>query len=215
MVHPSLLPKFEQHKTAARQKRSASTAGLSQTPSLPKKAKLQTTLDTKRGGGVTQIAVEDLIIKYIVKEMLPLRTVEMPLFVELGSGLVPPQSVLCRKTLSVWINIKYASMLSDLKAQLTAVRQVCTSADIWSSHNKSYMGVTAHWIGESFECKSATLACRRLKGAHNYDGIAEVISEVHLPLNKRTSTVTDNTSNFAKAFKTFAAPEILNLNRMN
>jgi len=140
-----------------------------------------------------------------------LRTVEKPSFIELVTGLVPSRSVFCRKTLSVRIDTKYANMLSDLKAQLADVRYVCTSADIWSSHNKSYMGVTAHWIGGAFVRKSATLACRRFTGPHTYDRIAEVIAEVHgdfdLPLTKITGTVTDNASNFAKAFKTFAAPD--------
>jgi len=160
MVLPSLLGKFEQHKTATREKHSASTAGLPQSPSVSKKAKLQTTLPTtKHGHDVTQTAVEDLITNYIAKEMLPLRTVEKPSFIELVTGLVASRSVYCRQTLSVRIDTKYANMLSDLKAQLADVRYVCTSADIWSSHNKSYMGVTAHWIGEAFVRKSATLAC--------------------------------------------------------
>ena len=69
--------------------------------------------------------------------------------------------------------------------------------------------MTAHWI-DGYE-KSATLACRRFVGSHTYEKIAEILCEVHndfdLPQNKITSTVTDNASNFKKAFVEFPPPD--------
>ena len=160
---------------------------------------------------IPQTKVEDLITNYIVTEMRPLCTVEKPSFIELVTGLAPSRTVPCRKTMSVRINKKHSEMISHLKSLISSVSHVCTTADIWSSHNRSYMGMTVHWIEDTYIRKSATISCRRFTGAHTYDRIAEVITAVHadfyLPLEKIVSTVTDNASNFAKAFVIFAAPD--------
>ncbi|KAL4148289.1 hypothetical protein QTP88_002565 [Uroleucon formosanum] len=73
--------------------------------------------------------------------------------------------------------------------------------------HKSFMGVTAHWIDETtitrFNC---VLACRRFHGSlHNK--IAELLHEIicafAIEREQLISTVTDNGSNFVKAFKNF------------
>lgn len=51
---------------------------------------------------------------------------------------------------------------------------VCTTADIWSSLNKSYIGVTAHWISAHMKRQCVALACKRITGSHTYDVIAEL-----------------------------------------
>jgi hypothetical protein len=54
---------------------------------------------------------------------------------------------------------------------------------------------------------SAALACRRLRGAHTYDVLAESLNDVYTEYNLSTSNivgcVTDNGSNFTKAFREF------------
>jgi hypothetical protein len=113
--------------------------------------------------------------------------------------------------MSLMLDAKHAALISDLKTQLEGTKFVCTTADIWSSCHRRYMGMTVHWITEdNLERKSAALACKRFTGAHTFNRIAELICEVHssfnLPLAKITCTVTDNASNFNKAFVTFKAP---------
>lgn len=55
--------------------------------------------------------------------------------------------------------------------------------------------------------QSAALACKRMKGTHSFDKIAEFICEINdkygLNPAKITKTVTDNGSNFIKAFKEY------------
>ena len=67
--------------------------------------------------------------------------------------------------------------------------------------------MTVHWTDKDFKRKSAALACRRFSGTHSYDRVAVLISEIHssfgLSPSKITATVTDNASNFVKAFKEF------------
>lgn len=59
----------------------------------------------------------------------------------------------------------------------------------------------------TLERQSAALACRRFAGTHSYDRVAELLSDVCtdycLPTGKITGTVTDNATNFVKAFKEF------------
>lgn len=62
-----------------------------------------------------------------------------------------------------------------------------------------------HWIEPiTLERNSQALACRRMIGHHSYDNIAEYIDKVLNEFNKQNKTtlvVTDNASNFVKAFR--------------
>jgi len=207
--------RFEAHKKACLKRPAPTAVEHEEGPSQQKEVKrTQSILVSPKTIPISQAKVKDLITNYMVNEMRPLCTVEKQSFIELVTGLAPSRTVPCRKTMSVRINKKHSEMTSGLKSLLSSVSHVCTTAHIWSSHNRSYMGMTVHWIGDTSETyirKSATISCRRFTGAHTYDRIAEVISAVHadfdLPLDKIVSTVTDNASNFAKAFVIFSAPD--------
>jgi hypothetical protein len=87
----------------------------------------------------------------------------------------------------------------------------CTTADVWSSHNRSFLGTTVHWIDKhTLERKCAALACSRLLGRHTYDVLAAALENIHNKYkisHKVISTVTDNGSNFVKAFSVFGETE--------
>ncbi|XP_046604998.1 uncharacterized protein LOC124297738 [Neodiprion virginianus] len=85
---------------------------------------------------------------------------------------------------------------------------VCTTADVWSNNCRRFMGVTVHWIDQgNLQRKSAAIACRRFSGTHSYDRIAALLTEIHstfkLNPEKVVAVVTDNGSNFIKAFRVF------------
>uniref|UniRef100_A0ABD2W240 Uncharacterized protein n=1 Tax=Trichogramma kaykai TaxID=54128 RepID=A0ABD2W240_9HYME len=93
--------------------------------------------------------------------------------------------------------------MKDVLAKQTTV---CMTADIW---NRRFMGVTAHWINpDDFSRKSAALSCKRFPGSHTFDAVAEMLESLHLQFgfttDKVVGTVTDNGSNFVKAFREFA-----------
>lgn len=71
----------------------------------------------------------------------------------------------------------------------------------------AFLGMTAHWIDPStFVCGHAALACKRVRGRHTYDVIANEIEQVHSAYglgSKVIATVTDNRTNFIKASKMF------------
>ncbi|ODM87219.1 putative AC9 transposase [Orchesella cincta] len=82
-----------------------------------------------------------------------------------------------------------------------------TISDCWSSHARAFLGVTCHWINQDFSRESRVLACTRFKGVHSYDRIAEqlisVMNMYGIQKEQVVAIVTDNGSNFCKAFKEF------------
>ncbi|XP_050440012.1 uncharacterized protein LOC126845401 [Adelges cooleyi] len=144
--------------------------------------------------------------------MRPLLTCEKHSFRKLILGLTRTndESIIPNlKNLSNLLNTNYISYVTMLKLTFEKLKFICTTADIWSANNKSYLGMTCHFIdAETYERSSFVLGCRRIKGSHNYLNIAEtmttIIQEYNIHYSKITHTVTDNASNFGKAFRTFS-----------
>uniref|UniRef100_A0A3B3SK52 BED-type domain-containing protein n=1 Tax=Paramormyrops kingsleyae TaxID=1676925 RepID=A0A3B3SK52_9TELE len=153
--------------------------------------------------------LKKLVAAYIVEEMLPISTVDSPSFRGLIDKIPTRNNARLpqRKTFSNYLDKEYATMEANLRAALQAVNFVSTTADIWTSHNKSYMGVTIHLFNPcTLQRNKAALACKRIRGRHTYDVIASELEQIHSSsgvLNKVVATVTDNGSNFVKAFKTY------------
>lgn len=72
---------------------------------------------------------------------------------------------------------------------------------------RGFLDVTVHWIDNYFKRRSAALACRRFKGANAFkcikDLLLEIYSDFDIDPTKIVCSVTDNGSNFVKAFKIF------------
>uniref|UniRef100_A0A3B4GZR6 HAT C-terminal dimerisation domain-containing protein n=1 Tax=Pundamilia nyererei TaxID=303518 RepID=A0A3B4GZR6_9CICH len=135
-----------------------------------------------------------LVAAYIVEDMLPISTVDSESFrrivekIPTKSGVKLPQ----RKSFVGYLEKEYDKMNSNLKATLEEAEFVSTTADIWTVNNKSFMGVAVHWINST------------LQRSHTYDVIGAEIEEIHSSYGlqgKVIATVTDNASNFAKAFR--------------
>jgi len=66
-----------------------------------------------------------------------------------------------------------------LIAKLTTVHWMSATADIWSAHKRSYMGVTLHYVeSETLKMASCHLACRRFRGAHTGMAIGEMLYSI-------------------------------------
>ncbi|EZA50876.1 hypothetical protein X777_10884, partial [Ooceraea biroi] len=94
----------------------------------------------------------------------------------------------------------------DIKEVMKKASYICTTADIWTAANRRFMGVTVHWICQkTLERKSAAIVCRRFLGSHTWRNIGDLLMEINSSFGvnheKIVSTVTDNGSNFVKAFR--------------
>ncbi|KAL4090730.1 hypothetical protein QTP88_025511 [Uroleucon formosanum] len=156
--------------------------------------------------------VNELVFEYIICEIRPLVTVEKRSFKKLilrlthsnDESIIPNRKQILQLLKNSYNS--YVSMLSDL---IQKSKLICTTADIWSGNNKSYLGMTCHFIDPiTYERKSFVLGCKRIIGCHTYLNITETMTcmtqEYNIHYSKISHTVTDNASNFAKAFKTFS-----------
>lgn len=143
------------------------------------------------------------VLNFVVDAALPVSVVDRQTFASMfeGTGLKP----MCRQTAMKKLEDSYQSQCTKIKADISSAEYFCTTADIWSGNQRSFFGYTCHWLTGDFQRKSAALACRRFKGTHSAENIAHLFSEINesYGLNSKNIvlTVTDNGSNFVKAFR--------------
>lgn len=117
-------------------------------------------------------------------------------------------SVMTRKTAIKRLDDLYINHINDIKKRISDQKFVCTTADIWSTKKRSFLGVTCHWINPDYSRTSVALACERFKGTHDHKNIAFKLKTLYdkyfINPEKIVATVTDNASNFIKAFEIFS-----------
>uniref|UniRef100_A0A3B3XLC6 BED-type domain-containing protein n=1 Tax=Poecilia mexicana TaxID=48701 RepID=A0A3B3XLC6_9TELE len=155
------------------------------------------------GTDVSQSMVDKQIVDLFVHNLLPLHVVESPTFVGLIKMLNPSMtSMSLYRLIVIYTKQKVTELLEDIP-------WVATTADCWSAHNKSYLGMTAHWLDPKTRARRhALLACTRVRGHHSSDVLAQAMLDTHSKFNlqdKVTRTTTDNGKNFVKAFVQFGA----------
>lgn len=140
--------------------------------------------------------------------VLPVYHTETDAFRLYTSRLAPRLKVRNRTFYRQRINTMYARKKAALKNNLEKAQWVCTTADAWTSRRRAYIGITAHWLDSQLKRRSACLAVRRIVGKCDFEVIAKLLESVYEEfdlLRKLTATVTDNGSNFLKAFRLFGA----------
>lgn len=191
--------------TATTTKRKGSLS-VGEGPSTSKQQKL-VVADTKASQKTTDVAV----MNFVVQGLHPFGVVEQPGFISLMQHIHPNYTVMSRTTLRDRIEKKTVQMKAKVKNAMQNIKYISTTTDCWTAHRQSFIGVTAHWIEpESLERCSVALACRRMKGSHTYDVLAEALNDIHMEYNIREKivrTTTDNASNFIKAFRVYGCDE--------
>lgn len=83
------------------------------------------------------------------------------------------------KVMSKLLKLGYTSYVTMLIDLISKVSFICTTADIWSSNDKSYLGMTCYFLDEiTYIRYSYVIGCRRIKGSHTYLNIAQVMNEI-------------------------------------
>nr|XP_042894548.1 uncharacterized protein LOC107449432 [Parasteatoda tepidariorum] len=159
----------------------------------------------------TQEMFNDDLVKFFSHSMIPLNCIEDPYFVNILEKLNIENcglKVISRKTLARQLSKCFEKNVVLVKEELKNANHVCTTIDIWSGRKRSFFGATAHWIDQtSLQRRSRALVCLRFSGDHNYERINDMLQGIHdefgLYANKIEATITDNGSNFVKAFEMF------------
>ncbi|CAI6366810.1 unnamed protein product [Macrosiphum euphorbiae] len=210
-IHSNVLEEFENYiKSTVNERRGTKRKLNDSNPNMHKQQKLNLYFSDHQKNESKQKTFDTNILNYVVCSMKPLSTVEDEHFIKMIKDIDGTLKIFSRRTLSRRILENYTFICEKLKNVFESDPRpsVCTTADIWSTKHKSFMGVTAHWIDENTLTRlSCVLACRRFRGSHTYDKIAELLHEIicefSIEREQLISTVTDNGSNFVKAFKDF------------
>ena len=108
-------------------------------------AKKQCTLSVSK---LNASRLRGLVLEYIIKDILPLLTVGSPAFKRLVCGTAGRSSsnvqLPDRKSLTLFLDKGYNSMIAKVKATLETVERVCTTADVWTASRRRYLGMTVH-----------------------------------------------------------------------
>ena len=152
-----------------------------------------------------QKAVTDAIVKMIVKDIQPVYTVERKGFRELLAMLEPRYTMVSRQCLQQSLLPSYFTKVEEaIGHALEGIGTCSITLDIWSSRRMhSYLGVTCHFVSETWEVKSLLIACSQLHGRHTGENIVSEFEEIitrHKLSDKLYKVVTDNASNVKKAF---------------
>lgn len=166
----------------------------------------QTTLTTLRQKKfVSQEEFNKRVVHFVVNTISAVSIIDHPSFKALFDGF--NLKVMGRKSLMNTIHAMFQSHQDDLKLKISNQRFLCSTADIWSSKRRSFIGVTLHWLDSNLQRVSVAIACQRFPGVHNYKAIAEMLHAIYIKYGIKNqqiiATVTDNGSNFVKAFKEF------------
>lgn len=150
---------------------------------------------------VTQATLDKLVLNFVCEANQPFSVVETPSFKTMIETL-QPHTVMTRKMLCTRIKEAAKHKKSIIIKKLSAVNYVATTTDCWSARQRSYLGVTCHWIDNtSLERHSAALACRRLKGSHTFDILAAALEEIHTGVPHQGKSDQDDNRQWLKLFE--------------
>lgn len=175
---------------------------------VQKMSNLKRSRSTISRDAITQKEFDTRILKFIINTMSSLSIIEHKSFLDLFQGI--NLKVMTRKVATKQINELYNENIQKIKNLIHVQKYVCTTTDIWSGRRRSFIGVTCHWLTDDFKRQSVALSCQRFKGTHDNKSIAAILQTIHTKFGiteeKVIATITDNGSNFVKAFKVYGMP---------
>lgn len=163
----------------------------------------------QRGDLWSQEKFQKDVAKFVIDAVIPVQSIENLYFRRIFQNLGMTDDIknINRLTVGRRIDRLYVETIEKIKSDLSTVPFVCTTMDTWASQHRNFIGVTAHWITDNYERKSATLACRRFRGILSAEQIKSLLcsicSQFDLNSEKIVVNFTKNASNIEQAFHAF------------
>ena len=154
------------------------------------------------------------VVRLIYGTNLPLTLVRNPEFISFIHLLQPDRTLPCYKTVLKMMTEQFDELCQNLRDIFAKCDVIAVSADGWSGGgNRGFLGVSATWLDQDLNRKNADIACRRMKGCHNFEALAATLEQILVDFlihNKTTTATTDNARNFEKCFRLFGRKELPN-----
>jgi hypothetical protein len=120
------------------------------------------------------------LLRWIISEQLPFRTVESPLFHRVLTLLHSPieSYLISGKSIANWLQVDYMNSVEQVRDWLrVAASRIHISFDIWTSPNGYAMiGIIAHAVEATKTCvQHVLLGLKRLRGGHSGIEVGQVL----------------------------------------
>lgn len=155
-------------------------------------------------GGSRAADVTNKLLFMIAKDNMPFRIVEKEGFQTFMNTILPLYKIPSRKSITHLMEEKYELLSSMMKAQLSEVKYLSLTTDIWTEtlNMKSFLGLTAHFlVGEQH--KSVAIGVVELTERHQSEYLKNWLLSLIDKWNKRIENivvvVSDNDANIKKA----------------
>ncbi|CAG8662774.1 18110_t:CDS:2, partial [Gigaspora rosea] len=144
------------------------------------------------------------LVRYIIARAQPIYIVEDKDFRLWTKNLDPRFQVPCVDTIKTIIFNSYDSAVSQIKDLISKTSDtVSLTFDLWSSRaHDSYLGITCHWLTDSFDLHEIVLDMGELDEHHASDiveSVNSVLNKFNINCQKVFSITTDNGSNVKSA----------------
>ena len=149
--------------------------------------------------------ITSYLSEWIIKDLIPLSTLDRPPFVNFVHALKPRYQKPCRKTFtSVILPQLYAETKGSLLTELSKYQSFGITTDGWTSMaTQSFMAVTVHFIDNNWEMISRVLQTRHPPVCHTADHLAEALTDSFSEWglsDKNIIGTTDNSRNILTAW---------------
>jgi hypothetical protein len=146
-----------------------------------------------------------LYYKFFIKDIVPAHLTDSPAMRNFLRSLNPNFKVPSRRKLSRDIAQLGDEAKAILTSKLEKVNHVAITADSWSAHNRSFLGMTVHWCdGETLKREKAVLGIKEIIVQQTGDYLAKAMMDLLHEFglaSKAVSITTDNGANYIAAFK--------------
>ena len=131
-----------------------------------------------------------LCFRFMIDEMMPCRITESESLANFLGALNSKFKLPSRRTFMRVIKKKAEAGLVDIINIMEDIKYFATTADCWTAHKRSFLGMTAHWIDTStLKRKKGVLACKEVPVSHTADVLANAMLDIHQKFNIESKVI--------------------------